>query len=261
MPITTIDDVLARLEGIIEDSIRTNDRAGYFAALYHKVTFNVKQGIINNQFEDGKRMEILDVLFASRYINAYDQWKKGQPMSGPWRIAFQTVHRSSPLVLQHLLLGMNAHINLDLGVATVETMKEQPLQNIHHDFNNINTVISALTYQVISELNRISPILSLLGLHATNYNSILIQFSIGNARDGAWAFAEELSSLAGPAYDKSIADRDHNITRLAESLIHANTLLKITLWIIHLFEWKKPSRIIKALREYQKVYLKVEQVQ
>jgi len=261
MPVAaTIDEVLAQLESIIDDCIKTNSRAGYFATLYYKVTNGVRQGIQNNVFEDGKRMENLDVLFANRYLTAYDQWKNKQQTTGSWRVAFETVEKRQPLVLQHLLLGMSAHINLDLGIAVVEAAKGQDLENSSADFNSINTIISSLTYQVIGELNRVSPLLSLMGLHATNYNSILIQFSIDNARDGAWCFAEELSKLDGSSYDNCISARDKNITQLAQSMVHANTLLRITLWIIHMFEWKKPAKVIKALREYQKAYLKMAQI-
>jgi hypothetical protein len=260
MPATTIDEVLAQLESIIDDSVKNNNRAGYFAALYYKVTNGVKQGIRNNVFEDGPRMETLDVLFANRYLTAYAQWMNKKPTTDAWRVAFETVGKRRPLVLQHLLLGMNAHINLDLGIAVVQAANGQDLQNSSNDFNRINAIISSLTNQVISELNRVSPLLSLMGLHATNYNSILIQFSIDNARDGAWRFAEELAILNGPACDNCITARDKDITQLAESMVHANFLLRLTLWVIHLFEWKKPSRIIKALKEYQKAYLKMSQI-
>lgn len=260
MQAATIDEVLQRLEAIIEESTKTNNRAGYFAALYYKVTASVKEGILKNQFEDGARMERLDVIFANRYLAAYDQWKSGQQPTGAWKVAFDTTKRRSPLVLQHLLLGMNAHINLDLGIAAVEAAKGNHLEQIHKDFNSINSVIAALTYQVIGELNRISPLLSLMGLHATNYNSILIQFSIGNARDGAWCFAEELGGKKGDDYTASITARDKNITQLAESLTHASPLLKFTLWVIHVFEWKRPSKVIGALHEYKKAYLTAEKI-
>jgi hypothetical protein len=35
------------------------------------VTKKVKNGIENNLFDDGPRMEKLDVIFAKRYIDAY----------------------------------------------------------------------------------------------------------------------------------------------------------------------------------------------
>lgn len=256
MPAATIDEVLHQLETIIDDCIRTNNRAGYFAALYYKVTKSVKEGILKGQFEDGARMERLDVIFANRYLTAYDQWKNKLSTTGSWHVAFETAKRSRPLVLQHLLLGMNAHINLDLGIAAVETMARKDIHGISNDFNNINTVIASLTYEVIGEINRISPLLSLMGLHATNYNSILIQFSIGNARDGAWRFAEDLCKKSGETYHECIRQRDKNITLLGQSLVNASPLLRFTLWAIHLFEWKRPAKIINALYKTQKVYIK-----
>ena len=79
---------------------------------------------------------------------------------------------------------MNAHINLDLGIAAVEVCGQQPIATLQQDFDAINTIIASLTYQVLNELGSVSPLLSLLGLHATN-NSALIQFGISNAKDGA----------------------------------------------------------------------------
>jgi hypothetical protein len=248
----TIDEVLSELEHIISGSITKNDRRGYFAALYYKVTARVKEGIANGEFEDGKRMEQLDVVFANRYLTALQEWQNNQNASACWQTAFKTTKKSSALVLQHLLLGMNAHINLDLGIAAAQVAQTHGLENIHRDFNSINTIIASLTYEVVNELNRVSPLLSLMGLHATNYNAILIQFSISNARDGAWCFAEDLSKKTGKDHDKCISDRDSTINSLADGLIHAKGILRFTIWLIHVFEWRRPSRIIKALHEYRK---------
>ena len=208
MPYTTIDQILTELQNIISTAEKTGDRIGYFAALYYKVTSKVKEGITKNEFENGPRMERLDVLFASRYLDALQQYRQGQPLTKSWKVAFDATRRSSLLVLQQLLLGINAHINLDLGIAAVETMQNgsgQPgdthqLDDIQSDFDAINTIIGSLTFEVIHEIDRISPLLSLIGLHADNTDSLLIQFSIGNARDGAWCFAEDLSKKQGQDY-------------------------------------------------------------
>jgi hypothetical protein len=155
---------------------------------------------------------------------------------------------------------MNAHINFDLGIAAVETAAGSDLQSIQNDFNSINTILAALTYQVINEIDRVSPLLSLLGFHATNYQSILIQFTISSARDGAWAFAETLCNQKGSAYESSIADRDKNIRKLGMAMIHPALAIRFTIWVIHLFEWKKPSAIIKSLDQYKKKYLKASEL-
>lgn len=238
----------------------TKSRLGYFATLYLKVTKSVKEGIANGQFQDGPRMEKLDVVFASRYLDAYNSWINHQPTTQSWAIAFEQADKSSILVLQHLLLGMNAHINLDLGIAAVEVCnaESQPISMLQADFDAINNIIAALTNQVLYELGQVSPLLSILGLHASNYNSALIQFTIGNARDGAWCFAEDLIQKTGNDYTAFINQRDATIAQLGESLIHGTGFpMKFTLWLIHVFEWHNPSKIIRTLDQYQKQKLTV----
>lgn len=260
MPAQNIDEVIAQLETIIANSIASGSRAGYFAALYHKVTCRVKQGIQTKEFENSARMGQFDVTFANRYLAAYDQWinKEYTLMSQSWQVAFEMVEKSSVLVLQHLLMGMNAHINLDLGVAVTVIAKEQnlPLADMNNDFNTINTILSSLTYQVVSELDRISPLLSLAGMHSKN-DSLFIQFAMDNARDGAWCFAEELYPKENEDFNKLIASRDKDIWMLGKAIVDTKGLLAITVWIIHLFENKIPSKITGILNSYKKAYLTV----
>jgi hypothetical protein len=258
MPTETIDNILVQLESIIAESISTNSRVGYFAALYYKVTAGVKEGIVRGQFENGDLMEKFDVLFANRYLDALAAWKNNQPLTASWQTTFEATKSPSALVLQQLLLGMNAHINLDLGIAAVEVSNGQ-LDNIQKDFEAINIIISSLTYQVLSDIDRFSPLLSLLGLHADNQTSILIQFSIDNARDGAWCFAEDLAKKQDADYTTCISQRDQNIKKLAQGLIHTQGFMRFTIWFIHLFEWNRPAKIIKALHESSKLKIVVSQ--
>src|SRR5690606_16765818 len=118
-----------------------------------------------------------------------------------------------------------------------------------------------LTGDVMSSLRRVSPLLSLMGLHATRYNSILIQFSIANARDGAWCFAEELCGQTGATYTEMSFARDKSIGDLATGLTRARGLMKLTLWTIHLFEWKNPARIMSVLREGGPAIIKAKTVE
>ena len=257
MKATTIDEVLSQLSSIIRESRQTGDRCGFFAALYYKVTAKVKEGIEKGQFENSSRMERLDVLFANRYLDALANWKSGGEVSASWKIAFEACGRRSVLVLQHLLLGISAHINLDLGVAAVETMKNQTLGPIEKDFDSINMILGAMTYEVINEINRLSPLLSLIGKHSKNTESVLVQFSMANARDGAWCFAEDLFALSGDAYNACITARDKDIAKLGYTLLHFRAMLRLTVWLIHLFECKNPKRIIAVLQDYKKTFIHV----
>ncbi|MGH9566221.1 MAG: DUF5995 family protein, partial [Candidatus Angelobacter sp.] len=142
MPAETIDDVLRELDGIIEWSFDRRSRLGYFAALYRRVTLAVKEGILNGRFQDGVRMERLDIMFASRYLDALQQFRSGRSTTLSWRAAFQAASYWYPLVLQQLLLGMNAHINLDLGVAAACCAPGSQFSSLQADFNQINTLLA-----------------------------------------------------------------------------------------------------------------------
>ncbi len=255
-PATTIEEVIIQLERIINDSIETKDRAGYFAALYHKVTVRVKEAIDRKEFQDNDRMALFDAMFANRYIKAWHQWKNNESATSPWMVAFEAAEKRKYLVIQHLLLGMNAHINFDLGLVAAEISTRDTLQDLQGDFNRINEILGAMTYEVIQGLNQVSPILSLMGLHTGN-QTILIQFSLTNARDGAWGFAEKVSEATRDEKADIISDRLKSIAKLGKSLISSSGLLKFTLWIIRLFEWKNPAKIIRVLNEFQNSFIHV----
>ncbi len=108
----TIDEVVEHLDALIDWARREHSRVGYFAAMYRGVTRRVHEGIIAGRFEDGERMERLDVAFASRYLEAVAQYRRGEPTTQAWNVAFAAATSWRPIVLQHLLLGINAHINL-----------------------------------------------------------------------------------------------------------------------------------------------------
>ena len=66
IPAASIDEVISRLDGIAEQAFVERDRLGFFAVVYRAVTAAVQRGIADGRFEDGPRMERLDVVFANR---------------------------------------------------------------------------------------------------------------------------------------------------------------------------------------------------
>ncbi|MGN6540658.1 MAG: DUF5995 family protein [Ginsengibacter sp.] len=244
----TIDEVISQLEQIIAYCETTNSPAGYFAALYHKVTCRVKECIGNKNFEDGIRMEKLDVAFATRYLNAYYLWLDGKETSASWKIAFDAFTDNSTLVIQHLLLGMNAHINFDLGVSTGLIMQGVLLEGIHNDFNTINGILASMIDNVEDCLTTINPLMKLLDLKVFKYDEMLVSFSISTARDGAWSFAEDLSNKHDADYESCINARDQRIAQLGNSIANSRGfLLKMITNLIRLFEKKNVADVIKKL--------------
>ena len=75
MPETTIQDVIDDLTEILAECRQKNSPLGFFASLYRRVTIRVRDGIARGEFEDNARMEMLDVIFAKRYIDAYRAYR------------------------------------------------------------------------------------------------------------------------------------------------------------------------------------------
>src|SRR3954471_6376528 len=157
----TIDEVVVALDAIVADAIATQSRLGYFAALYNRVTRAVRDGIRAGSFDDAARMERLDVAFANRYIGAYERFRRGAAAPSSWRVAFDGGTRLDLSVMQHLLLGINAHINLDLGVACAEIAPGAAIDGLENDFNRINDLLASLLPEVELQLISISHLLGL----------------------------------------------------------------------------------------------------
>ncbi|EFM12464.1 conserved hypothetical protein [Paenibacillus curdlanolyticus YK9] len=246
----TIDEVLEQLDEIIAKSIDNASQIGYFAALYRMVTAQVKIGIANGQFENGPRMEQLDVRFANRYLQAYSDYCNGKPCSDCWRFAFEAAEQSGAIVMQHLLVGMNAHINYDLGIAAAETCTAEPLEHLHHDFNTINDILASLTDEVKRDIDTISPWIGWLDRLGGRTTDVIIRFSMDKARSYAWTFATEVSHVQGTAREALLRSKDAFITELAREVLRPpGWLLRSALWLIRLRESKDVAGNIRLLNE------------
>lgn len=235
-PAKTIDEVIRQLTAIIECSKQNNSRIGYFAALYRKVIIQAKKGIEEGFFEDGPRMERLDVIFANRYIQACYQYQTGQTPTQSWVRAFDETKHWWPIVLQHLLMGMNAHINLDLGIAVAETVPPEELSNLKSDFDKINQILASLVGSVQSELAEIWLVQGLLNRYLGNVQTTIINFSMEKARDAAWSFAETLSPLPIKQRQNRIADMDATIALFSNVISHPGFTASLINKIIRLGE-------------------------
>ena len=247
-PAQSIDEVIARLTDIVDISRQESSRLGYFAALYRKVTVSVKQGVLNERFEDGARMARLDVNFANRYLEAYELHRKGEAPTASWQASFEAAGHWRPLILQHLLLGINAHINLDLGIAAVEASSGGQLSSLKHDFDLINKVLADLVQPVQDEIGEVSPWIGLLEKIDPSADDAIINFSMDRARASAWNFAAKLNSLGGNERIAAVKLRDQEVAALGR-LVHKppGVLLNLGLLAIRSRESNDLARVIDAL--------------
>jgi hypothetical protein len=233
---TTINEVIQFLDEIIETSKQEQSAIGLFTALYREVTLKIKEGIANGSFQDGPRMEKLDVIFANRYLDAYYQYQAKQKPSECWEFSFQKAETYWPIVVQHLLLGINAHVNLDLGIASAQVSTVENIETLKSDFDQINTILSNLVGSVEKSLIKIWPMLTIILKLSGKIDNFFIDFSMKTARDGAWKFANEFVALPENQREATIQERDIKITEIARMISNPGYLVSGIFKFIRLFE-------------------------
>src|SRR5437763_5955540 len=107
-----IADVVRRMEQQLSQLEAERDPARFFLGTYLRTTQAVGAAIDAGTFEDGAWVTRWDAVFADYYLDALAAHRR-DPASAPptWRTAFGAAATLPPEA--HVLLGMNAHINVD----------------------------------------------------------------------------------------------------------------------------------------------------
>lgn len=249
----TIDEVLAALDVIVERARRARCRSGYFAALYRATTARVQTAIHAGRFDDAARMERLDVVFANRYLAAEAAWRAGRPVPRVWAVAFATTRRWAPLVVQHLLLGMTAHIGYDLALAAAQVAPGDALPALRRDFREIDRVLHEMIDDVQAQLAAVSPLVGLLDWIGDRTDEAICGFCLAQARDCAWGAAERLALLQAPADAARRVECEAALDRLATALtIPLRTpgpLARLARLGVRVVELGDPARVLDLLHD------------
>jgi hypothetical protein len=244
--IDSVQDVLDALDEVIDRSIERRDRVGYFAAMYRQVTAKVAEGIAGGFFDDGARMARLDVVFASRYLTALEDHQGGRPTTRSWEVAFRAATSARPIIVQHLVAGINAHINLDLGIAAAATAPGDALPGLRRDFDRINEILALLVAGIEGDIAEVSPWIGLLEKIGGRHDDEIVKFSIEVARTEAWRFAVELAPLAPEDWAGPISARDARVVRVGRRVLDPG-LLGAGLVVIRARESNDVRRVIRVL--------------
>lgn len=245
-----IDAVIERLDEIIAAAMATDDRMGWFAAMYRRVTIAVREGIVAGRFEDAQRMVRFDAIFAQRFIRAWDEVQAGRNPSRSWQVAFAGAKKRRLIIVQQLLLGMNAHINLDLGISAATVAREfgQEIDELKVDFDRINVVLSELTNGFVDQVDALSPWLKLLDqVGAREGDDVVIKWSIDKARAASWALATELAPHPPVDQARPIALRDEITEGLGKVITRPGFLVPLALLVVRSREPNDVNRVTEFL--------------
>lgn len=214
----TIDEVVEAISSIIDWSIAEASRLGYFAALYKRITIAVGAAIDDGAFHDGPLMERFDVAFAQRYFDAINGHFHPGRFPRPtrsWQVSFDAARRGEPIIVQHMLGGIMAHILLDLGIIARDISPR--LNEIRDDFDTINAVLASQVEGIVEDINELSPALSDVYAVLKQNQIFVINEAIRQFRDSAWRFGALLAAEPGFARPATIWLRDRQVAAQAET--------------------------------------------
>lgn len=234
-----LSDTVEQLRAI---ALGATDASGYFAAMYARVTRQVADDVRGGRFRDPAGMAEFAMAFAGYYLRALDD-----PATAPrcWTGAFDVADQRGLLIVQHLLLGMNAHVNHDLPLVVVDLADSRgSLQAMEEDFRTINEVLAATQPKILRDLGRMA---RWVGVAAWAGGDRVFNFSLTAARDQAWRSAVRLHGLDAAERPDDVAELDDLVAVLAYLVTRPSPPLGWLVPLGRLLEQRDPAVVSRQL--------------
>ncbi len=220
--LVTIADVVATMQAL-DAALPASDGLKWFNLLYLDVTQLVDTAPPAGGWRNAAWLTRLDIVFAGLYFTAIKNWllnAGGVPSS--WQALLEARFTAGIDRIQFALAGMNAHINHDLAPALLQTDAELNLvptltRPEHADFEEVNGLLENALPQALAFLAT-----GILGQAAQDTGKVgryLAMWSVSEARDFAWSFADTLRPLAGPVRQAVLGAQDQITGVLGRSLL------------------------------------------
>ncbi|HMB41005.1 MAG TPA: DUF5995 family protein [Balneolaceae bacterium] len=205
-PFQSVEEVKTALELFETRCLEKGDLRGVFATAYLQITHAISNEIKKESFNDNKWSANYLVRFANLYREALLNYESNTSRQVPksWKVAFDLAKNQEGFIIQHLTLGINAHINHDLALALNDVGINSNREEKYQDHIRINHILEQATdnlKQSVSE--KYAPILKRLDRGLGTVDDKITVFSISKAREHAWAMAVALSSSRS-AIEKSL---------------------------------------------------------
>ena len=198
-PYTTHWDAYHGLACLEEHFVATGDRRAIFASVYTLTTLRMAESIDSGAYVNITWMKSYQTEFANHYRTALRAYVLGNKNQVPnaWLKAFDSAAGGQTLIIQDVLLGMNAHINFDLPFA-IEAVKISPNTSSRYlDHKRVNDVLAEVGDEIIGALG---------SLYGSNYaaldnalgplDELLFATGMSTARQNAWNNAVLLTASA-----------------------------------------------------------------
>lgn len=156
-PYTSHWDAYTRLSCLEEHFVAAGDRRAIFASVYTLTTLRMAQSIDAGTYADTNWMRAYQTIFANYYRQALHDYELGNYGDVPesWLLAFDAAASGETLILQDVILGMNAHINRDLAYAVEDVGISPNRATKKADHTLVNQTLAEVADEVIAALSSI----------------------------------------------------------------------------------------------------------
>lgn len=233
-------DALARMDALGQAWQASSDGRATFLACYRLMTTSTIAAVTEHGFRDPDWVDRLLTRFADYYFEALTAYDR-DPGTAPaaWRIAHDSC-RERCWELQRLLLGINAHINVDLPLTVEEllapewvTLAEAERTARHADYLAVNGIIAATVDDVQDTvLEPAVPALAILDPLLGRTEERLLAHMLFRWRDAAWDNAIALVEAPDGTARAGVLDRiEADALATARAIMLTDGLLSV----LHLF--------------------------
>lgn len=199
----------ATIEELRSAALASDDASGHFPAMYARFTMRLDEAASTGRFGDAELMR----RFARRFADYYLAPHRGdRPLPGSWAASQAVAGDGRLLVVQHLLLGINAHVNHDLPQVVVDVAEDRPLEELRPGYVAVNDVLASSMPEIVRDVGRVAEWMALAVARGGGW---LFNFSLRVARDVAWVNAVGLHGSPPPERARRIAELDQLVCVLA----------------------------------------------
>jgi protein-tyrosine phosphatase len=205
-----------RMQALIQDWEGRDDRRSIFLSCYAAMTANMLEALEHGRFFDNLWVNSLLDHFAGYYFDALAAYEQGSAATPQvWRLAHDAAGRPHTMVLQNLMLGVNAHINYDLVLATFDLLAPEwhrlspdrrRVRNL--DYRLVNRIIAetidAVQDQVVEAR---APLMDLVDKLMGPVDEWMISRLIAHWRDDVWTQAVGMVEAPDPAGREAVRRR------------------------------------------------------
>lgn len=189
------------MSALVDRRKQCGDSRSVFLRCYSLMTQSMLAALGDGRFQDPQWVSELLHHFADYYFDALDSYEQGSGDTPKiWAHAHDASRARELFVLQHLALGINAHINYDLIFALADmllpewpTASEQLRLLRYQDHCNVNAIITETVDTVQdSVVEEQAPWFDLIDEVLGPIDEMLVSRLIANWRDEVWKQAVEV---------------------------------------------------------------------